>query len=227
MGEQGAYLPRRRLYSFQQQNVRINRMSNHNEFAYSTLEEILGNRYEQTPYKEINTLEHLIFLNTGSGFEARPLPQEAQLSMALHPGVTDVDNDGNEDLFLSQNFFAVTEELPRMDSGRGLLLRGDGEGGFIPLSGSEGGIRIYGEQRGAAFNDINDDGKVDLAVSQNGAKTKLFLNRTERAGYRVRLNVRHRTGMVLVREYGLCMTMGRKGPTGKFEAGQDTGPRTA
>lgn len=187
-GGQGAYLPRRRLYAFQQQNVRFNRMSSHNEFVNSTLPEILGDRYEQTPYKEINTLEHSIFINTGSGFEAHPLPQEAQLSMALHPGVADVDNDGNEDLFLSQNFFAVSEELPRMDSGRGLLLRGDGEGGFIPLSGSEGGIRIYGEQRGAAFNDINDDGKVDLAVSQNEAKTRLFLNRTERAGYRVRLN---------------------------------------
>jgi len=64
---------------------------------------------------------------------------------------------------------------------------GDGNGNFTPLSGTESGIKIYGEQRGAAFSDFNQNGKVDLAVSQNGNRIKLYQNRTERTGYRITL----------------------------------------
>lgn len=115
----------------------------------------------------------MLFLNKGDSFEAHPLPLEAQYTAAFHVGVADFDNDGNEDIFLSQNFFAVPEQEPRLDAGRGLILKGDGKGNFIPVSGTESGVKIYGEQRGAAFSDFNMDGKVDMAVSQNGAETKL------------------------------------------------------
>ena len=100
----------------------------------------------------------------------------------------DVDGDGHTDLFLSQNFFGMPPEESRLDAGRGLLLRGDGRGGFTVLSGEESGIKVYGEQRGAAFCDFDHDGRLDLAVGQNGAETKLFRNVRGRAGLRVRLS---------------------------------------
>ncbi|REL24669.1 hypothetical protein DYD21_17590 [Rhodohalobacter sp. SW132] len=185
--ENGEYLPRTRLYKFQEQQVGLNRMSSHKEFAGATLREILGDRYEHTPYKEVNTLEHMVFINRGDHFEAYPLPREAQISAGFHVGVADFDNDGNEDVFLSQNNFTVPPDKSRMDAGRGLVLMGDGNGNFTPLSGSESGIKIYGEQRGAAFSDFNQNGKVDLAVSQNGNELKLYLNRSEKEGYRISL----------------------------------------
>ncbi len=46
---------------------------------------------------------------------------------------------------------------------------------------------IYGEQRGAAAADFDHDGRVDLAVSQNGTETKLYRNATAQPGVRVRL----------------------------------------
>ena len=46
---------------------------------------------------------------------------------------------------------------------------------------------IYGEQRGAALCDYDGDGRIDLAVSQNNAATKLFHNEQARPGLRVRL----------------------------------------
>ena len=100
----------------------------------------------------------------------------------------DVDGDGHTDLFMSQNFFGMPPEERRLDAGRGLLLRGDGRGGFTALSGEESGIKVYGEQRGAAFCDFDHDGRLDLAVGQNGAETKLFRNLRGRAGLRVRLS---------------------------------------
>ena len=55
------------------------------------------------------------------------------------------------------------------------------------MPGPESGVRIYGEQRGAALCDYDGDGRVDLAVAQNGAETKLYHNVGARPGLRVRL----------------------------------------
>ena len=87
-----------------------------------------------------------------------------------------------------ENFFALDGDTPRYDAGRGLWLRGDGEGNFQPISGQESGVKIYGEQRGCAVCDYDKDGRVDLVVSQNGAETKLYHNDTARPGLRIRLS---------------------------------------
>lgn len=46
---------------------------------------------------------------------------------------------------------------------------------------------IYGEQRGAAAADFDEDGRVDLVVGQNGAATQLLRNIGAKPGLRVRL----------------------------------------
>ncbi|CAN5394356.1 hypothetical protein BH23BAC3_BH23BAC3_20200 [soil metagenome] len=46
-----------------------------------------------------------------------------------------------------------------------LILKGNGEGNFEPMSGTESDIKIYGEQRGAALADFNQNGKTDLVVT--------------------------------------------------------------
>jgi hypothetical protein len=115
------------------------------------------------------------------------MPAEAQFSPAFAVVAADFDGDGHEDVFLSQNFFAVEPETSRYDAGRGLLIRGDGRGGLQPLQGRESGITVYGEQRGAAAADFDADGRVDLVVAQNAAETRLFKNLGAKPGLRVRL----------------------------------------
>lgn len=109
------------------------------------------------------------------------MPPEAQFSSAQSAVVADFNNDGNEDIFLAQNFYAVgrPQQNPRIDGGRGLWLKGNGKGGFESVPGHISGVNIYGEQRAAAVSDFNKDGKMDLIVTQNGAETKLFLNQTQ------------------------------------------------
>ena len=185
--EIGGYVPRRRLHDFESIPTILANVRTHREFAESTVDQIFGRDFSEVPYKEINTLEHMIFLNTGSGFESRPLPREAQFSSAYFAGVADFDNDGHEDLFISQNFFAFPQVTSRLDAGRGLILKGDGAGSFTSVPGQESGIKVYGEQRGAGLFDLNGNGRTDIVVTQNSQETRLFLNRAQNQGLRIQL----------------------------------------
>src|SRR6267378_2611812 len=157
------------------------------EYSAATLDKVVGPPLERARRLEINSLDHFVFINQGSHFAAAPLPATAQLAPAFYAGIADFNGDGKEDVFLSQNFFPTEIGTPRYDAGLGLLMLGDGKGGLAPLSARASGIAVFGDQRGAAFADFNRDGRLDLAISQNGAETKLYENLGAKRGLIVQL----------------------------------------
>lgn len=157
-------------------------------YAKGTMKSLFGDRLSNCKVLQVRTVASMIFLNRGDHFEPHELPAEAQWSAAYGVSVADFDGDGCEDLFLSQNFFAVPPDGVRQDAGRGLWLWGDGKGSLRPVAGSESGVVVYGEQRGCAVADFDGDGRTDLVVTQNGQAAKLFRNVRAPSGLRVRLN---------------------------------------
>lgn len=218
-GKQG-YVPRRQMKTYESiSEVFAGQVQSNEAFANATLAELLRPRLETVSSKKINTLRHMVFLNGDDGFRAEPLPAMAQWTAAYHAGVADYDNDGSEDLFLSQNFFGVRPNTPRLDAGRGLWLKGEGTGHFKAVPGQKSGILVYGEQRGAALGDYNMDGRVDLAISQNGAATKLYENKTTKRGIRIRLIGPAVNADAVGSSLRLLYPNGQAGPRREIQAG--------
>ena len=163
------------------------RTHSYREFAEMGMEAALGSAFDALPTLEVNWLESSLFLNRGDSFEVRALPVEAQLAPVFGIVVVDFDGDGHEDVFLAQNFFATQPETSRYDAGLGQVLRGLGDGAFESIPAAVSGVRIFGEQRGAAGADYDRDGRWDLAVAQNGGTTHLYRNRGAVPSHRIEL----------------------------------------
>jgi len=182
----------------------------HRQYSEATLEQVLGERSPLVRKLSVTTLTSMVFLSDGERYRALPLPEEAQRSPGFGVSVGDWDGDGHDDVMLAQNFSQVRPEMGRLDAGLGLWLRGDGKGGLTAVPPSESGLRIYGDQRGLAAGDFDQDGRWDLAIAQNGGETKLFRNRRGQPGIRIRI-----TGpSVNPRGYGVGLRARRGGVLG-------------
>jgi len=163
------------------------RYHSYTEFSTAGISEILGERLSLMQDISVNTLDSMVFLNRGDRFEGIPLPVETQFAPVFGIAVSDFDGDGNEDIAISQNFFEISAAYSRLDAGRGLLLKGNGKGGFIAVPGQESGIKVYGAGRGVAVCDYDHDGRADLVVAQNSNATLLYHNTGAKVGLRVLL----------------------------------------
>ena len=161
------------------------RFGSHADYARANVGELLGETIRRSTFVEANGLDSMVFTLRNGRAIVQPLPIEAQFSVAFGAAVADFDADGNEDLFLGQNFFAVDADSSRLDAGCGLLLRGDGRGRLQVVPGFAAGLVLPGEQRGVAAADFDRDGRTDLVVGQVNGDLKLFRNRAAAAGLRV------------------------------------------
>ena len=121
-----------------------------------------------------------IFLNDGSGhFEFRPLPRIAQIAPGFGVTFNDIDVDGNADLYIVQNFFTPQAETGRMAGGVSQLLRGNGDGTFIPVGPAESGLVVSGDGKSLAHLDLDGDGRDDFIVGINDDVPLVFKNQAE------------------------------------------------
>src|SRR5262249_13067098 len=83
------------------------RFATHRAYSEATLEAVLGEARQRAKVAEGTTLATTVLLNRGEHFEAVELPPEVQFAPVFAVVAADFNGDGNEDVFLSQNFFAT------------------------------------------------------------------------------------------------------------------------
>jgi hypothetical protein len=148
-------------------------------FALATMDQIIPQDKRANAIRlKANTLQSCYLRNDGQGkFTMIPLPKEAQTSVLNGMLADDFDGDGNLDVLISGNDYGTDVSIGRYDAFNGLLLKGDGKGGFIPLSILQSGIYIPGNGKALVKLSGNND-HYFIASSEHLGPLKLFgLNR--------------------------------------------------
>lgn len=111
--------------------------------------------------------------NTGNGqFTMHDLPAQAQLAPLLGILPTDVNQDGHTDLLLSGNWFSNFYNVGEFDAFRGVLLQGDGKGGFGNVRYNQSGF--YNDLDGRALQLLNYKGKQLVLLANNNGPLRVF-----------------------------------------------------
>lgn len=111
--------------------------------------------------------------NLGDGtFRMHDLPIIAQAAPILGTVVEDFNRDGFLDILALENFYGADREVIRYDAGLGLLMLGDGSGGFQTESLEKSGFLVPTDGRALGLVRTTE-GYRTIAVSNN-APVRLF-----------------------------------------------------
>lgn len=119
------------------------------DFAGASIDEIFGDKsLESAGVFSVDQFSTLYLENSGNGkFRAHKLPVEAQLTKVFAIYCDDVDHDGNADILLGGNFSGGSVYQNVYDASYGLMLKGDGKGGFKSVPNNKSGLTLSGEIR--------------------------------------------------------------------------------
>ncbi|GAB4005005.1 VCBS repeat-containing protein [Spirosoma migulaei] len=144
-------------------------------FGEATISQILTEDERNQALKLTATYTMSSYIeNKGNGkFEVRPLPIMAQTAPVFGMFAQDVDGDGNLDAILVGNEHGSDMVAGRMDAFNGLVLKGDGKGGFSALTIDQTGFYVPGNAKALASLP-NAQGRCRLAVTENRGPLRVF-----------------------------------------------------
>ncbi len=148
---------------------------NYKLFATATMDDYLPAAMRKGAQRlKVNNLASVYLRNEGNGkFKMIPLPLQAQISQLCGMVVDDFDGDGNLDVIINGNDYGTDVTTGRYDAFNGLMLKGDGKGGFLPQTILQSGIYIPGNGK-ALVKVLSAKGNYLLAASQNRDALKIF-----------------------------------------------------
>ncbi|MDO3642548.1 VCBS repeat-containing protein [Mucilaginibacter sp. L3T2-6] len=151
------------------------KFQNYKSFATATMDSVITPAMREGAVRlKANILQSCYLQNEGNGkFKITPLPIEAQMSQLDGIVVDDFDGDGNLDVAISGNDFGTDVSTGRYDAFNGLLLKGDGRGGFKALSLQKSGLYIPGDGK-ALVKLRGAKGNYMIAATQNRDAMKVF-----------------------------------------------------
>ena len=140
-----------------------------------------------------------LFLNRGAGrFQTATLPSRlAQLTRPMSGwsnAVVDLDNDGWKDLVVARgnvmdNIDSVSRHFHYLEPNS--VFRNQGEARFEDVSASAGpDFTNPAANRGLAYGDLDNDGRMDLVLTALGAPVRVLHNETENRNHWIELQLK-------------------------------------
>ena len=140
-----------------------------------------------------------LYRNVGGGiFDEMSLLTNA--ASGTHPNVTwgnsivDFDNDGDRDIFVACGHLQDNIELFDDTSKyyeKNILLMNTGDGKFINVSEESGsGLQIELSSRGAGFDDLDNDGDVDVVIQNSRREPTILRNDSPKQGHWLQIRIR-------------------------------------
>src|SRR5438477_6567406 len=109
-------------------------------------------------------------------------------------GLVDFDNDGDRDLFIACGHLQDNVELwddTTSYEAHNLLLENTGHGKFVDVSARAGnGLSVKRSSRGAAFDDLDNDGKIDVVILNSRREPTLLRNDSPGQNHWIQIRLR-------------------------------------
>jgi hypothetical protein len=161
------------------------RYPSYKEFANKTVAEIFsgGELADATLRQAYTFASALVRANSDGSYTLVDLPSEAQIAPIYGILADDFNGDAKPDLLVAGNFDGFKPDVGRLSAGRGLLMLGDGQGGFEVTHGSASGFVVAGQAR--------DIGKLRTArgaaylVTRNNDRPVVFSRQARPSGARL------------------------------------------
>jgi hypothetical protein len=122
---------------------------------------------------EVKMLQSIYLQNNGNNkFTINHLPNIAHLSALNGMVSADIDADGNKDIILSGNFYPLRVQVGPLDASIGMVLKGDGKGGFAAQPYQQTGLFIDGDVRNMIC--IKDRNKIIIFAAKNNSRLQVL-----------------------------------------------------
>jgi hypothetical protein len=116
------------------------------EYATATINDLFtGEQLKDAGLLKAETMQTVYLENQGSkGFVLHALPLQAQYAPVHAIVASDINNDGKKDLLLAGNNTWTRIKFGRYSANHGIVLLGDGKGGFTYVPQTKSGLDIRG-----------------------------------------------------------------------------------
>ena len=142
------------------------KFKNYESFSNATLEDVYTeDQLESSLHYQVKSFASIYLENDNGKFVQHKLPNLAQLSSINQILVEDYNNDKYLDVLITGNLHASEVETPRNDASNGLLLLGNGNGSFNPITGNKSGFYAPGDVKDMSKIKIGD--KTFFVVAKN------------------------------------------------------------
>ncbi|MCB0790931.1 MAG: VCBS repeat-containing protein [Flavobacteriales bacterium] len=170
------YPVRGRECSSQQCGMIKDRFPTYDAFAHASITDIYGpEKVRAAQHLLVRHMRSCTIMNDGQGrFRVLDLPNAAQMAPLNGIAVLDIDGDGRQDIIAAGNHWGAEVETIRYDGGTGIVLLGDGQGGFRPLSIRESGLFAWGDVKDLAVVHVGAERQPWIVIANNNDALQMF-----------------------------------------------------